>query len=117
MAREGLRDTLLVALLWFLSAALATWALLSSHQLVSVTLGLVVPPDPLHTVNAAWRAITMERFALVGLVITWVSALIYLMSYYRSRVQKGRQWSAFGRVTVIELLIVGITRLLLLLIL
>ena len=105
---KGVGASLLVGALWFVSAALATWALLTLHRLCGLLLGLVLTVDPTHTVASAWRAITLERLALIVLVIAWMVALVYLSAYYRSSIRKARLWRAFGRVTVIELLTVAL---------
>ncbi len=95
-------------ILYLISMALATLSFVTVNGILKAIAALAVPVDPYDATSTAYRAAMLERGGLIIYAIIWLAAVIFIYAYYTQAKTRRALFIRFGKVTIIELVVIGL---------
>jgi hypothetical protein len=94
--------------LYLVSMALATLSFVTVNGILKAIAALIVPVDPYDATGTAYRAALVERGGLMIYAIIWLASVIFIYAYYTQARTRRALFIRFGKVTVVELAVIGL---------
>ena len=95
-------------ILYLISMALATLSFMTVNGILKAIAALTVAVDPYDATGTAYRAMLVERIGLLVYAVAWLAGVVFIYAYYTQAKTRRALFIRFGKVTAIELVVIGL---------